>query len=69
MVDLNEIEQDIFKAWHIIDDINTVIEGVLEHDFTPDQTANALQGIVEIYELRFHRMHSNFQQMSYPKIT
>lgn len=66
MRDTYDAEQEIFRAWHIIDDLKTVLEGVLDRDFTPDQTANALQGLIEIYDIRFQHIVQDFQQRAYP---
>jgi hypothetical protein len=69
MRDIHEAEQEIFRAWHILDDIKTLLEGVLEHDYTPDQVANALQGMVEVYDIRFQHIINDFQQRAYPNTT
>jgi hypothetical protein len=54
-------EQSILAAWGILDQIDSVLEGVLDYGWTPDQTANALMGIKEIYELKFDKLFNEFE--------
>lgn len=50
------LEDQIMKCWGVLDQIDTVIEGTIEYDWTPDQTSNALLGIKEIYQLEFNKL-------------
>ena len=62
MRDAYEREQEIFRTWHIIDDLRTLLEGVADRDFTPDQTANAILGMIELYDVRFQHLITDFQE-------
>ena len=43
-----EIEQEIMKAWHVIDDIQLLNENVMETNMSTDEIANALLGLESI---------------------
>jgi len=58
-----DLEQEILKTWNILDDLDTVIEGVLDEDWSPDQVSNALIGIKEIYASRFSKTFSTFEKL------
>jgi hypothetical protein len=51
------------KTSRILDDIETVIEGVADHDFTKDQTINALMGIAEVYAIRFEQLQHSISEL------
>jgi len=51
-----DLEEQLTQCWSIIDQIDTVIDGVIEYDWTPDQISNALIGIKEIYDLKFDKL-------------
>ena len=48
----------LFKvhSWSIVDQLDTILQGVYEEDWTKDQTANALLGVKEIYQLEFDKL-------------
>lgn len=54
-------EQQIMQCWQVTDDLNTVLEGLLEQDISRDQAANCLQGLREIYQLRFEKLWNTFE--------
>jgi hypothetical protein len=51
-----DLEEQIMQCWSIIDQIDTVTEGVDVYGWTADQISNALIGIKEIYNLEFEKM-------------
>jgi len=51
-----DLEEQLMQCWSIINQIDTVTEGVIEYDWTPDQISNALIGIKEVYNLKFEKI-------------
>lgn len=66
-VDRFEFEQQIFDAWNVTKDINTLFEGVVEKDLTKDQISNTLLGMHQIYELKFGKLFDMYEELSYKK--
>jgi len=58
-----ELEQQFLDCWTITSNIDTLLEGVLEYDMTPDQIANALLGIKELYEIKFDKAFRTFESV------
>jgi len=58
-----ELEQDILNAWKITDDIEMVYSSILEKELDKDTICNALLGLHTIYEMRFERMWSTFENL------
>lgn len=58
-----DFEQQIQKCWLITDDIADIAEGVLERDLDKDQIANALNGIQQLYELKFNKLWDLFEDV------
>lgn len=59
-----ELEQDIFKCWHIVDDIDQVAELVLDRDASKDTVSNILIGLSALYGDRFQKLMANFEKCS-----
>jgi len=59
-----DLEQEIMKAWHVVDDIQLLNENVMETDMSTDDIANALLGLESIYNLRFQKVFSQFEEVS-----
>jgi hypothetical protein len=51
-----DLEQDIFKCWHIVDDIDQLLEMIIDRDASKDNIANVLAGLSVLYEDRFQRL-------------
>ena len=49
---IQDLEQMILRDQNIIQDLDDLLEGVLEFDFTTDQVANVLLGVIQLYKLR-----------------
>ena len=56
-------EQQIFDAWNVTKDINTLLEAVVEKDLTKDQIANTLLGMHQLYELKFGKLFDMFEEL------
>ena len=58
-----DFEQQIQKCWLVTDDIADIAEGVLERDLDKDQIVNALNGIQQLYELKFNKLWDLFEDV------
>jgi hypothetical protein len=58
-----DFEQQLLDCWNITKDIRTVYEGVSDSSpaMTEDQIANALIGLETLYELKFNKLWSMFE--------
>lgn len=50
-------------CWNICEDLDTLCEGVLEHDMTNDQISNVLLGMKDLYQLKFEKLWDQFEAM------
>jgi len=64
MTDRFDLEQDIMKAWNVVDDIRLLTESLFNGPLpmTEDQICNILIGMEHIYELRFNKVFSTFEK-------
>jgi hypothetical protein len=61
-----ELEQDIIKAWGVVDMIEELIRQHLDRPegaFSEDDLANRLQGIQYVTEMQFQRLWDGFEVM------
>ena len=58
-----ELEQQILDCWTITSQLDTILEGILEHDLTRDQIANAVLGLKEIYDIKFDKTFRTFESV------
>jgi hypothetical protein len=58
-----DFEQEIMKAWHVVDDIQLLNENVMETDMSTDDIANALLGLHSIYNMRFVKVFDMFEDL------
>lgn len=58
-----DLEQEIMKAWHVIDDIQLLNENVIETNMSRDEIANALVGLESIYNMRFIKLFDVFEEI------
>ena len=58
-----DFEQQLLECWNVTKDIRTVYEGVCDSRpaMTEDQIANALLGLETLYELKFNKLWSMFE--------
>ena len=64
MMNIFDLEQEIMKAWHVVDDIQLLNENVMETDMSTDDIANALIGLAKIYNMRFEKVFNMFKDLS-----
>jgi len=59
-----DFEQQMLECWGVTKDIKTIYEGVCDSSppMTEDQIANALLGLETLYELKFNKLWSMFEQ-------
>ena len=62
-VDRFSFEQEIFAVWHITDDLKVLLEGILEKDISKDEIANIVLGLEQLYNLKFSRLFSTFEDL------
>ena len=58
-----ELEQQILDCWTITSQLDTLLEGVLEHEITRDQIANVLCGLKDLYEIKFDKAFRTFENV------
>jgi len=63
MKDRFDFEQDIFKCWHIVDDLKQLTEMVGDRDASTDDIANVLLGLQTLYDDRFEQLIENFESL------
>lgn len=63
MKDRFSFEQEIFQCWHITDDLNVLHESVLEKDISRDEISNILLGLEQLYNQKFSRLFSTFEEL------
>ena len=58
-----DFEQQLLECWNVTKDIKTVYEGVCDSSppMTEDQIANALMGLETLYELKFNKLWSMYE--------
>ena len=59
-----DLEQQIMKCWDVTADIQTLYEGVCDAEppLSEDEIANMLMGLRGMYELKFQKLFSLFEQ-------
>jgi hypothetical protein len=66
MSDRFDFEQQIQKCWMVTDDIRDISEFVSEYpsaDFTKDRVVNALNGLSDLYEVKFNKLWDLFEDV------
>ena len=61
MKDRFHFEQDIYKCWHIVDDLKQLTEMVVDRDVSTDDIANVLLGLHTLYDDRFEQLIESFE--------
>jgi hypothetical protein len=56
------MEQQIMECWHVVSDIKTLSEEVIEGDYSKDQITNVLLGIEHLYDIRFNKLFRTFEK-------
>jgi len=58
-----DLEQQILDCWTITSQLDTLLEGVLEHEITRDQIANVLCGLKDLYDIKFDKAFRTFENV------
>jgi hypothetical protein len=57
------LEEQVMQCWGVTDDIDTLTEGVIEHDLTKDQISNILIGMKDLYQIRFETLQHTMETL------
>lgn len=63
MTDRFDLEQQILRAWHIVDDIELLMKNYMDTEMNKDQVANYLLGLSTIYNLKFEEIFETFETL------
>ena len=59
-----DLEQEMLACWNVTDDIKLINERILEKGpFTVDELSNILGGLQTIYNLKFEKLFSTFEEL------
>lgn len=65
MSDRFDLEAQLLACWQVVDDIQILQKSYDKMD--DDSRTNLLQGLVELYKLRFERVWSTYENMDWSK--
>ena len=57
-----ELEDEISQLYHFSDQLNTLSEGILEHNLSNDEIVNVLQGLRVMINLQATKLHDTMSQ-------
>ena len=57
-----DLEQQLLDCWKVTDDIELVYDKVMNDGMSNDQLSNALLGLITMYNLKFDKCWSTFEQ-------
>lgn len=57
------LEHEILECWGILEQLDTLTEGVLEHELTTDQISNILIGLKDLYQIKFTKAFDTFESL------
>lgn len=57
-----ELEEEIGQLYHFVDQLNTLSEGILEHNLSNDEIVNVLQGLRVMINLQATKLHDTMSQ-------
>lgn len=58
-----DFEQELLDCWRVTTDVKDVYDYVMEHSPDTDSVANALLGVHALYEIKFNKLWSTFEQL------
>jgi hypothetical protein len=58
-----DFEQQLQNCWRVTDDIGDLSQGLMDHNLTTDQTVNALNGLQQMYEIKFNKLWDLFEDV------
>ena len=62
-MDRFDLEQQILQCWNLCEDVATLAEGVMEQDLSTDQIVNVLNGLHDLYDIRFNKLFQTFETL------
>jgi hypothetical protein len=62
-MDRFDLEQQILQCWNLCEDISTLAEGMMEQDLSTDQIVNVLNGLHDLYDIRFNKLFETFETL------
>lgn len=65
MSDRFDLEAQLMDCWQVVDDIQILQKSYDKMD--DDSRTNLLQGLVELYKLKFERVWSTYENMDWSK--
>lgn len=57
------LEAKIRDCWNVVGDIKVLSEAYQDKNLTPDQVANILIGIEQLYTLKFENLFAQYEKM------
>lgn len=57
------LEANIRDCWNVVGDIKVLSEAYQDKNLTPDQVANILIGIEQLYTLKFENLFAQYEKM------
>jgi len=61
MIDRFKLEEQIMNCWNVVEDIQTVIDGV--DLYNEDQLMNVLIGVKELYNIKFVKLFDTYEDL------
>jgi hypothetical protein len=61
-----DLDQEIMRAWNVVDDIELLSENILNNfrkNGDLDSVANILIGLKSLYQIRFEKVHSMYEEV------
>jgi len=62
-MDRFDFEQQILQCWRVTDDVKDVYEGITEGNLDTTQAGDILNGIRQMYELKFNKLWDLFEDV------
>jgi len=62
-MDRFDFEQQILQCWRVTDDVKDVYEGITEGNLDLTQAGDILNGIRQMYELKFNKLWDLFEDV------
>lgn len=59
---LYDLDQKIFDLWHVTKDLDTLHREICDGELDRDNLANAIGGMIEIYNLKFAHFHDDYEK-------
>ena len=71
-----DLEQEIMSCWNVVDDLELLYDNIVNNTSckfdmpadTEHRLGNIVLGLKELYQMRFERTHSTFEQVVFPNL-